>query len=135
MNPIRVLLAEDNPGDVQLVQEALLEHQINFELAVCSDGALALSYLETVGGETGVPCPDVFLLDLNLPKASGDQILKKFRTQSNCADTPVIIVTSSDAPRDRERATQLGAAHYFRKPADFDEFMTLGAVVKSLTTR
>jgi CheY-like chemotaxis protein len=128
-------LAEDNPGDVQLVQEALREHHLEFDLVVCSDGARALSYLENVASDAGVHCPDVFLLDLNLPKASGHQILEKFRTQFKCSDTPVIVVTSSDAPRDRERAAQLGAAHYFRKPTDFEEFMKLGAVIKSLTSR
>ena len=88
-----------------------------------------------MGGEAGALCPDVLLLDLNLPKASGHQVLEKLRAQSKCIDTPVIVVTSSDAPQDREKAARLGAAYYFRKPTDFEEFMMLGAVIKDLTMK
>jgi len=74
--------------------------------------------------------PDVVLIDLNLPKVDGLRVIAHLRNHPLCAATPVVVVTSSDAPRDRERATGLGVARYFRKPSELDEFMHLGAIVK-----
>lgn len=132
MPPLNILLAEDNRGDVFLVREALKEHQIEHALIVVPDGARALQYIEHLGDEENAPCPDLFLLDLNLPKVDGQQVLKHFRKHPICQRVPVIVVTSSDAPRDRESTAALGAARYFRKPADIDEFMRLGEVIKEV---
>ena len=125
-----ILLAEDNRGDVLLVREALLEHRIEHELFVVSDGAEAVDYIDNIGEGSGSRRPDVVLIDLNLPKVDGLQVLAHLRNHPFCAATPVVIVTSSDAPRDRERAAGLGVARYFRKPSEIDEFMRLGAIVK-----
>jgi CheY-like chemotaxis protein len=127
---LQILLAEDNEGDVILVEQALAEHQIVHTLHVVCDGDEALKFLDSIGD--GLPCPDVLLLDLNLPKVDGTEVLKRFRNYPACTKTPVIIVTSSDAPRDRKRVELLGANAYFRKPSDLGEYMTLGAVIKDV---
>ena len=129
---LHILLAEDNFGDVLLVKQALTEHQIDHELHVVKDGDEALQFLERMGEAGEPPCPDVLLLDLNLPKVDGPQVLQEFRKHPACAQTPVIVVTSSDAPTDRKRVKALGATAYFRKPSELSEFMRLGAVVKEV---
>jgi len=129
MNPLRILLAEDNPGDILLVKDALKSHRIPHELQVVRDGDEALAIIEHMGEPDGIPCPDLMLLDLNLPKVDGSEVLGRFRKHPQCAETPVIVMTSSDAHRDRERMAQFGIARYFRKPSDLNAFLKLGAVV------
>lgn len=129
---IRILLAEDNVADVILVQHALAEYRIAHELHLAKDGAEALAFLARLGRPGQPPCPDLLLLDLNLPKVDGAQVLTKFRQHPECARTPVIIVTSSDAERDRARLAALGIARYFRKPTDLAAFLPLGAVVREV---
>jgi CheY-like chemotaxis protein len=131
MTPILVLLAEDNAGDIFLVREALRTHQLHYALRILSDGEQAAEYLNTMGNSPESPCPDIFLVDLNLPKASGHELLKTFKDRCN-DDVPVVVMTSSDAPWDRTRASELGAARFFRKPSGLDEFLELGALVKEL---
>ncbi|HEX4769789.1 MAG TPA: response regulator [Bryobacteraceae bacterium] len=130
MKAIRVLVAEDNEGDVFLVKEALRLHNLEFHLHVETDGLAAIRYIENVGHTPEAPCPDVFLLDLNLPKVDGYDVLNTLRAHHTCSRVPVIIVTSSDAPKDWRQAELLDAKHYFRKPSDLTEFMALGAVVR-----
>jgi len=132
MKPLTILLAEDNLGDVLLVRQALDEHGISYDLHVARDGAQALEFIERIGSPAGVPCPNIVLLDLNLPKVDGPVVLAELRKQSQCAQTPVIVITSSDAPRDRERMAQLGITRYFKKPSDLDAFMELGAIVRGV---
>lgn len=130
--PLRILVAEDNPGDVELVREALREHHIDCELFITSDGGEVQRYIERMGTHEDAPCPDLLLLDLNLPKAHGYEIFQMFRAHERCGKTPIIIMTSSSAPKDRERAMELGAARYFRKPSELDEFMKLGIVIRDV---
>lgn len=132
MKQIQVLLAEDNSGDVFLVREALRLQRMDYVLRVLKDGVEANAYLERMGSGPESPCPDVFLVDLNLPSGDGHDLLEKFRAHAGCATIPVVVVTSSDAPRDRERAAKSGANAYFRKPSDLKEFMELGAVVANV---
>jgi CheY-like chemotaxis protein len=127
-----ILLAEDNIGDVMLVQEALAAHQVENTLHVVTDGQEALDYFAAMGEAQNAPCPDLMLLDMNLPKADGAAVLAAFREHGACAATPVIIVSSSNSPKDRNRVAALGVNHYFRKPPDLDEFMKLGRVVKEV---
>ena len=129
---IRILLAEDDAGDVLLVEQALDEHQIVYELFVVRDGAEALAFVANMGEPGHARCPDVVLLDLNLPKIDGPEVLRRFRKHPQCARTPVIVISSSDAPKDRTRMTELGIAHYFKKPSDFDEFLKLGGLVRDV---
>ena len=130
MRLLHILVAEDNRADVLLIRAALREHRIEHELQVVEDGAEAIEYVERIGADGGKACPDVVLLDLNLPKVEGPQVLKVLRRHPKCAGIPVIVVSSSEAMRDREEMARLGVSHYFRKPSDFDEFMKLGAVVR-----
>ena len=132
---LHIFLAEDNPGDVLLVEQALEEHRIEHQLRVVRDGEEAIRVVVRMGEPGGEPCPDILLLDLNLPKADGLQVLREFRKHPGCSRVPVIVVTSSDAPQDRARGAALGISHYFRKPSDFDSFMQLGAVIRDAVAR
>jgi CheY-like chemotaxis protein len=132
MTPLTILLAEDNVGDILLVQQALEEHRSPHNLHVVRDGAQALAFVDRLGAPDGGICPDIVLLDLNLPKVDGPVVLAELRKQPQCAHTPVIVITSSDAPRDRERMAQFGIARYFKKPSDLDAFMELGAIVRGI---
>jgi CheY-like chemotaxis protein len=132
---LQILLAEDNEGDIILVEQALAEYEIVHRLHVVNDGAEALNFVAEMGTGDGPPYPDVLLLDLNLPKVDGQMVLEEFRKHPACAQTPVIIVTSSNAPKDRARVKDLGANAYFRKPSDLTEFMRLGALVKELVDK
>jgi CheY-like chemotaxis protein len=124
-------MAEDNEADVNLVREALREHEVNYELTVAHDGADASEYIDSVASGRQ-PRPDIFLLDLNLPQVDGHELFASIRACRLCAGAPVIILTSSDSPRDRDRAKALGASVYFRKPSDLLEFLELGAIVRQL---
>lgn len=129
---LNIFLAEDNRGDVLLVRRALDEHHIAHALYVARDGEEALAVVSTMGQPGHMRCPDLMLLDLNLPKVDGPEVLAQFRKHPACARTPVVVITSSDARCDRARMAALGIARYFRKPSDLDEFMQLGAVVREL---
>jgi CheY-like chemotaxis protein len=124
-----ILLLEDNPGDILLVQKALQKHHIRHRLHVIRDGEEALAYVARIGEPGGEPLPDLMLLDLNLPKADGGEILSAVRGHPGSAGVPVIVVSSSAALRDQTRMAKLGIVRYFRKPLDFDEFMQIGAIV------
>jgi two-component system, chemotaxis family, response regulator Rcp1 len=132
MRIFQILLAEDNRADVLLIGEALKLHGIPHELHLMSDGASVLKYLETMGAGEGGPAPDVVLLDLNLPKVDGLEVLKELRRYPQCETTPVIIISSSDTPKDRQKMAALDVTHYFKKPSDFDEFMKLGQVLRQV---
>ncbi len=129
---LRILLAEDNLGDIFLVRRALAEYRIAHELHVVRDGGEALDFIAHMGEPGGVPCPDVFLLDLNLPKVDGAEILARFRQHPECIHTPVIAVSSSDMPQDLTRMAALGVDRYFKKPSDLTAFLELGAVVRDV---
>jgi chemotaxis family two-component system response regulator Rcp1 len=127
---LKILLAEDNSGDVFLVRRALQKHHIDHELTVVEDGEAAMRYLDAAGSSADTTqCPDLILLDLNLPRCSGSQILERLKTNPAYRNPPVIVLTSSDSPHDRANAIGLGAARYFCKPTDLAGFMSLGQVV------
>ncbi len=131
MNKIRIFLAEDNPADVDLVREALREHQIEHELWLAPDGQVAKRFIERMGATPESPCPDLIMLDLNLPLVSGHELIALFRQHPRCIHIPIIVVTSSDSRIDREKTAKL-AARYFRKPSELGEFLELGAVVREV---
>lgn len=128
----QILLVEDNRGDILLIRRALAIHAIEHELHVVSNGAEAIEFLEQVGRPGGSACLDLMLLDLNLPKVDGSEILMELRRNQTCAAIPVIVVSSSNAAGDRTRITELGISHYFQKPSDLEEYMQLGAVVRNV---
>jgi DNA-binding response OmpR family regulator len=112
---------------------ALEEAALNFELHVCSDGAELLQCAARI--ESGdAPWPDLLLLDLNLPKHSGEEILERFRENDQYCSIPIIVITSSDSSQERAKATAMGAS-YFRKPSDLTEFLKLGEMIQDVLTR
>jgi CheY-like chemotaxis protein len=127
-----ILLIEDNPGDIFLVERALLEHHIPHQLHVVKDGAEALAFVEHMGLPGAAPCPDVMLLDMNLPKIDGPEILTEFRKHPSCIHTPVIVLSSSDTQKDRARMEELGIARYFKKPSSLEEFLKLGSMIREV---
>jgi CheY-like chemotaxis protein len=133
-SPCHIILAEDNPADVGLVRAALHEHQVECDLRVISDGEEVLTFLEKIDQNSALPCPDLFLLDLHLPKRDGSEILIRLRASERCGQTPVVILTSSDSPWDQETAQRNAALHYFRKPSSLSQFMRLGTIVKQIVS-
>src|SRR6266853_395981 len=124
-----ILLIEDSSADVYIVRESLRKHLKDFDLQVVSDGEKAFKLIEAADLDASVPCPSLMLLDLNLPKRSGQEILLRMRESPRCGRVPVVILTSSDSPADRAETARLGATAYFRKPPDLEEFMQIGMVV------
>jgi CheY-like chemotaxis protein len=125
-----ILLVEDNAPDVYLVNEVLRHCGFDYQLHVSADGAQALAFLENLETDTG--CPDValILLDLNLPKIPGIQVLERIRQSRRCEAVPVVILTSSDSPADLAAIHRLSATAYFRKPADVAAYMQLTEVIQ-----
>ena len=126
--PIRILLVEDNPADVYLIEEALRTHGVQFEMKWLRDGEQALELLT----EDGLGAPDLVLLDLNLPRVDGKEVLTRIRQTPHLAAVPVAIMTSSDSPQDRREMADLGASCYIKKPPTLDEFLEVGGVIKNL---
>jgi CheY-like chemotaxis protein len=112
------------------VRRALEKHDLDCKLIVVEDGQAALHFMEEADADDGVACPDLVLLDLNLPRATGSRVLTRIRQSPRCTRTPIIIITSSDSPLDRETAARLGATGYFQKPGDLAGFMQLGRIVR-----
>jgi CheY-like chemotaxis protein len=129
-----VLLVEDNAADANLVQEALAEHQVDSSLQILSDGAKAIDFIDRMDADEHQPCPDLVLLDLNLPKTNGEEVLRRLQRSPRRPLIKVLIISSSNVPADRERAFALGANGYFRKPSNLDEYMQLGPRVRELLT-
>jgi len=129
---MRIFLAEDNPADVYLLREALgVEADSDMELLVAHDGEEALDYVHRRGRFSALPKPDLVILDLNLPKSDGSDILQAVRESDELRHVPVVILTSSDSPKDRAAAARLGADGYITKPSDLDAFLSLGTTLRS----
>jgi CheY-like chemotaxis protein len=129
VRPLRIFIAEDNRADVYLVELALKEEELPFILRLASDGEAALKIVATFGDTE--PVPDIALLDLNLPRQDGDQVLRSLRNHPGCGCMPIVIMTSSDSVRDRDTAKRYQAA-FFTKPSDLSGFLELGRLVKRL---
>jgi CheY-like chemotaxis protein len=127
-----IVVAEDNGGDAFLIREALREQKLPFAIEAVEDGESMFSLINALNSDENQPCPDLFVLDLNLPRRSGEEVFTHLRNSQRCADTPVIVVTSSDSPLDRERATKLRASAYFRKPSNLDGFMEIGTLIRQV---
>lgn len=124
--PLRVLIVEDNPGDVRLIKEAYQEADGAIITAVAKDGIEALDYLFRRGSFVEAWQPDLMMLDLNLPKKSGHEVLAAVKADANLKQIPVIVFSSSSAPTDVTGAYRQGANCYVTKPADLDElFLTI----------
>lgn len=128
---IDLLLVEDNPGDVRLTREALREAPLPVNLSVASDGVEALDFVYRRGKYKNAPRPDLILLDLNLPRKNGPEVLAEIKTDPDLKRIPVLIMTTSQEPRDVDTAYSLNANCYITKPITLDEFMN---VVQSIET-
>jgi chemotaxis family two-component system response regulator Rcp1 len=131
--PVEILLVEDNPGDVELVREALAECGIPSSVNVVGDGDEALAYLRRQGAHAGAVPPDFMLLDLKLPKKGGLEVLAEMKASEAFRRIPVIVLSSSDAPEDVLRAYDLQASCYVTKPADLDEFERVMGMIRDFT--
>jgi CheY-like chemotaxis protein len=123
--PIEVLLVEDDPGDVLMTQEAFQEHKVRNRLTVVSDGAEALSYLRREGPYADAVRPDLILLDLNLPRRDGREVLAEIKKDDDLGRIPVVVLTTSAADEDILRSYQLHANAYVTKPVDFERFISV----------
>ena len=128
----RILIVEDNRGDVLLVEVALREAGVHFELIHMADGEKAVEYVRKLTNGNGAPVLDLVLLDLNLPKRDGWEVLEELRSVPLKHPVPVIILSSSNAPNDMDRAERLGVLKYIRKPSTLDEFLAIGQKLKQL---
>jgi len=127
--PIEILLVEDNPADIRLTQEILKDCKVANSMAVAQDGVEALAYLNKEGIYAGAPRPDLILLDLNLPKKDGRQVLAEIKAHPRLKRIPVVILTTSEAEQDVIRTYELNANCYITKPVDLEQFVK---VVKSI---
>jgi chemotaxis family two-component system response regulator Rcp1 len=127
--PIEILMVEDNPGDVRLTVEALKEGKVRNNFHAVEDGVKALAYLRQEGDYAGAPRPDLILLDLNLPKKSGREVLAEIKEDLDLRRIPVVILTVSQAEQDIMKSYNLHANCYITKPVDLDRFLE---VVKSI---
>lgn len=123
---------EDDSADVFLISEAINASNPNVELVVVTDGEKATRLFEKIDSDDNLACPALVILDINLPKKNGGQVLRQMRSTRRCAGIRVLVVTSSDSARDRETMAGLGADGYFRKPSDYEHFMKLGGLVREL---
>jgi CheY-like chemotaxis protein len=120
---IIILLAEDNPGDARLTEEAFKDAKLDHELHHVKDGLEAIAFLKKEGDYSDAPTPDIMLLDINMPKADGLDVLKVLKDDERLSRLPVIVLTTSNAERDIAKAYTLNANCFVKKPVDFDEFM------------
>jgi CheY-like chemotaxis protein len=132
-SPDHILLIEDSAADIGLVKEALSQHKVNCVLTVVTDGEHAIKFMDQVdaGNES---CPDLILLDLNLPRKPGREVLKRIKRSEKCERVPIIILTSSDNQRDKDDVAVFNPTRYIRKPSKLDDFVRLGAIFKLLLT-
>ncbi len=115
-----------------LIREALGATKLPLKVHVVKDGDQAVRFFERADADASMPCPALVILDINLPKKQGGEVLKHMRRSHRCANALVIVVSTSDAALDREQMRNFGANKYFHKPSEYEEFMKLGEVVKAL---
>jgi CheY-like chemotaxis protein len=128
----KVLLIEDNPGDVYLFNEALRRAELNFDLTVLADGAEAMQFVLHHGRDNDGPTPNVAILDLHLPRNGGMEILEAMRQSQHLANLPVVITSSFVSPSDQLRLEGLGVAGYVTKPSNPGEFFAVGTLVRQI---
>lgn len=130
MRPFQVLLVEDSPTDVLMTREALKDSPIELDLHVAEDGVVAMDFLRRRGAHADAPRPDLILLDLNLPRMDGREVLAELKEDQQLRRIPVVILTTSRAEEDVLRAYGLHANCYISKPVDFDSFQRIVASIE-----
>lgn len=123
--PVNILLIEDNPGDVRLAQEAFKEGKYNVNLEVVMDGLEALKFLHKEAPYHDVVTPDLILLDLNLPKKDGREVLREVKSDPDLKCIPIVVLTTSNAQQDILKSYNLHVNSYINKPVDFDKFFDI----------
>lgn len=124
-------MAEDNLPDALLVREAIRMENLPLDVHLAADGQQAIDFIAKAEADPDSPCPHFLLVDINLPKADGFEVLRRLRASERCKAVPVIVISSSDSPSDRGQAAQLGAG-YFRKPPSYEEFLKVGAMLRRM---
>lgn len=122
---VSVLLVDDDPGDVMLVREAFADNKVGNGLSVVSDGVEAMEFLRREGSYADAPRPDLMLLDLNLPRKNGREVLAEIKSDPALTTIPVVVLTTSEAEEDVLRSYQLHANAFITKPVDFERFSTI----------
>jgi len=128
--PVEILLVEDNPGDVRLTVEAFKEGKIRNHLSVVRDGVDALAFLRQEGPFAGAPRPDLILLDLNLPRKNGRDVLAEINEEEGLKRIPIVVLTTSNAEQDILGTRHLNASCYINKPVDFAQFITVVKIIE-----
>ncbi|MFC0110803.1 response regulator [Kibdelosporangium aridum] len=123
LRPIDILLVEDDPGDVLMTKEALADNKVRNKLHVVSDGVEAMQFVRGEAPYEDAPRPGLILLDLNLPRKNGQEVLAELKSDEDLRTIPVVILTTSEADEDIMRSYQLHANAYVTKPVDFDQFV------------
>ncbi len=129
-NVIEVLLVEDSPSDARLTEEAFRDGKIANRLTVVTDGFEALAYLKRTGAYANAPRPDLILLDLNLPKMDGREVLRLIKTDDALKSIPVVVLTTSEADQDVLKAYEYHANCYIRKPVDLTRFLQIVSTIE-----
>jgi CheY-like chemotaxis protein len=127
---VEILLVEDNPGDVRLTQEVLRDGKVRNNMSVVMDGVDAISFLQQTGEYAGAPRPDIILLDLNLPKKDGREVLAEIKADPDLKHIPVVVLTTSSAEQDIFRSYDLHANCYVTKPVDLDQFIKVMKMIE-----
>ena len=124
-------MVEDNLADALLVREAIRVEGLPLDVYPASDGELAISFIENAEKNPDAPAPDAVVLDINLPRIDGFEVLRRIRASERFGKVPVIILTSSDSPADKDESARI-ANGYFRKCPDYDEFLKIGPAIRKL---
>ncbi|MGA2113871.1 MAG: response regulator [Bryobacteraceae bacterium] len=126
-----ILIVEDNEADVFLIEEAIQATKLSVSVQVVNDGEQAVKFFDRADSDGNVACPALVILDINLPKKQGGEVLKHMRATRRCANALVVAISTSNSRREREQMTQLGANGYFCKPSEYADFMKLGDLIKA----
>ena len=129
-NQIEILLVEDSPGDARLTQEAMADAKIRNRISVVNDGLEALAFLQQEGQYEGAPRPDLILLDLNMPRMDGREVLAAIKNDDGLKTIPVVVLTTSEADADILKSYELHASCYITKPVDLEQFITVVAGIE-----
>jgi CheY-like chemotaxis protein len=128
---VEILLVEDSPSDTELTLEALREAKVRNHLSLVEDGVQAMQFLRQEGAYAGAPRPDLIMLDLNLPRKDGREVLAEIKSDESLKTIPIVVLTTSRAEQDVLRAYQLSANCYITKPVDFEQFLNVVRSIES----
>jgi two-component system, chemotaxis family, response regulator Rcp1 len=131
VRPVQILLVEDSPSDTELTVEALKEAKVRNHLSIVEDGEQAMQFLRRRGEFKDAPRPDLIMLDLNLPRKDGREVLAEIKSDNALKSIPVVVLTTSRAEQDIARAYQLSANCYITKPVDFEQFLQVVRSIES----